>query len=59
MTDALVHGKVIEFTGCPRKNEWECPRKDESYCPKQWGVCPEDARLKILQKHHNYYIVHI
>lgn len=41
VTDALIHGKLIEFSGCPRRNQGICPRRDEVYCPKQnGGVCP-------------------
>ncbi|HWQ67228.1 MAG TPA: DUF134 domain-containing protein [Methanospirillum sp.] len=41
VTDALVHGKFIEFSGCPRKNLGECPRQEEAHCPKQnGGMCP-------------------
>lgn len=31
VTDALVHGKRIEFSDFPRKNEGICPCKDEAY----------------------------
>jgi hypothetical protein len=41
VTDALVHGKLIEFSGCARKTEGVCPRCDTSLCPKQdGGLCP-------------------
>jgi predicted DNA-binding protein (UPF0251 family) len=47
VTDALVHGKMIEFTGCPRKNEGICPRRDDSFCPKQdGGHCPRGCTLQ-------------
>jgi len=41
VTDALVHGKGIEVSGCSRKNEGECPRRERSVCPRQdGGLCP-------------------
>ena len=46
VTDALVHGKMIEVTGCSRRNSGVCPRKDESYCPKQdGGLCPRGCSI--------------
>ena len=42
VTDALVHGKIIEVSGCSRRIEGICPRRDETFCPKQnSGVCPK------------------
>jgi uncharacterized protein len=42
VTDALVHGKMIEVSGCSRRIEGVCPRRDESYCPKKdVGICPK------------------
>lgn len=47
VTDALVHGKRIEFSDCPRKNEGICPRQDDAYCPKQdGGVCPRGDMIQ-------------
>ncbi len=46
VTDALVHGKMIEFTGCHRKNIGECPRRDTSYCPKQKEQCPRGCTIE-------------
>ena len=46
VTDALVHGKMIEFSGCPRKNEGICPRRDDSFCPKQGGLCPRGCTIQ-------------
>lgn len=41
VTDALVNGKLIEFSGCPRKGEAICPHRIESYCKKQTHeLCP-------------------
>jgi predicted DNA-binding protein (UPF0251 family) len=41
VADALVNGKVIEVTGCNRKNEDECPRENPEICPKKdGGLCP-------------------
>jgi len=45
VTDALVHGKSIEFTGCSRRSEGICPQKEEVYCPKYGGgLCPRGQR---------------
>ncbi|WP_319538793.1 DUF134 domain-containing protein [uncultured Methanospirillum sp.] len=41
VTDALVNGKTIEISGCPRRNEGVCPRRDMTVCPKHdGGICP-------------------
>lgn len=47
VTDALVNGKLIELSGCPRRNEGICPRRDESYCPKHdGGMCPRGCTIQ-------------
>lgn len=41
VTDALIHGKLIELFGCPKKNQGSCPRSDDTWCPRlDGGVCP-------------------
>lgn len=47
VTDALVHGKMIEFSGCSRRSEGICPRNDETFCPKQdGGACPRGHTIQ-------------
>ena len=40
VADALVHGKLIEVSGCNRQGEGECPKDDENLCPRDAHVCP-------------------
>ena len=46
VTDALVSGKLIEISGCPRRIEGICPKSEDSYCPKRdGGVCPRGCQI--------------
>jgi hypothetical protein len=41
VADALVHGKILEMTECPRRREGHCPRWNREECPKRdGGPCP-------------------
>jgi len=41
VADALVHGKILEMTECPRRREGHCPRWNREECPKgNGGPCP-------------------
>ncbi|MEN6611390.1 MAG: DUF134 domain-containing protein [Methanoregulaceae archaeon] len=42
VTDALLNGKIIELTECPRKNSGVCPRENEGLCPvRESSPCPK------------------
>ena len=40
VADALVHGKMIEVSGCVRRGGDECPKNHEFLCPRDSQVCP-------------------
>jgi predicted DNA-binding protein (UPF0251 family) len=41
VADALVNGKIIEVSGCDRKEDDACPRENPEICPKKdGGFCP-------------------
>ena len=40
ITDALVHGKMIEVSGCSRHGGLECPKDHFSICPRDANICP-------------------
>lgn len=40
IADALVHGKMIEVTGCSRRGGCDCPRDHLSICPRDMHHCP-------------------
>lgn len=45
VVDALLNGKIIELTECPRRNSGRCPRENNGLCPVVEGApCPKLAR---------------
>jgi uncharacterized protein len=38
ITDALVHGKIIEVRDCTIRSEGSCPKENEEICPKNLRV---------------------
>lgn len=45
--DALLNGKIIELTACPKKSKGACPRETDGLCPMQDGAsCPKLIRAE-------------
>lgn len=42
VADALVHGKIIEVSGCLHREDNVCPKNHPFLCPRDAHVCPRE-----------------
>ena len=48
VTDALVHGKLIEISGCTRRIQGGCPKREMTLSPEEMEeICPRRCTIQI------------